>query len=142
MKKIKKTKKGFTLVELIAVIAILAILGAVLIPRIGGYRQKARKSNLQSSAKTIVNAIHAYNADKIGTESEAEPITDDMSVEAAVVKINEEVTTTVIKTSGDAYDELKGITVGQLVTVSTGNFSLTTEGHLDVSKITAGSIND
>lgn len=135
MKKIKKTKKGFTLVELIAVIAILAILGAVLIPRIGGYQQKARKSNLQSSAKTIINAIHAYNADKTGTESTADKITKGMKVEDAVKLINEEVNTTVIKQSGDAYDALKDISVGQLVTVSTGNFSLTTNGDLDVSDL-------
>jgi len=142
MKKIKKTKKGFTLVELIAVIAILAILGAVLIPRIGGYQQKARKSNLQSSAKTIINAIHAYNADKTGTESDKDPIKDDMSVEEAVNAINDEVSTTVIKTSGDAYETLKDISVGQLVTVSTGNFSLNKDGSINIELLVEGSIND
>jgi prepilin-type N-terminal cleavage/methylation domain-containing protein len=142
MKKVNKTKKGFTLVELIAVIAILAILGAVLIPRIGGYQQKARKSNLQSSAKTIVNAIYAYNADKTGTASTAVKIKDDDTVADAVASINDEVNTVVIKTSGDAYDALKDLEVGQLVTVSTGNFKLDTSGNIDTTSIVAGSIDD
>lgn len=57
-------KKGFTLIELIAVIAILAILGAILVPNVLGYRKKAEKSNIQTSAKTIVSAMEAYNSDK------------------------------------------------------------------------------
>lgn len=60
----RKKKKGFTLIEVIVVIAILAILGAILVPNVLGYRQKAEKSNIQTSAKTIVSAIDAYNADK------------------------------------------------------------------------------
>jgi prepilin-type N-terminal cleavage/methylation domain-containing protein len=142
MKKVNKTKKGFTLVELIAVIAILAILGAVLIPRIGGYQQKARKSNLQSSAKTIVNAIYAYNADKTGTASTADKIEDDDSVADAVALINDEVNTVVINTSGDAYDALKDLTVAKLVTVSTGNFPLDSSGNIDADNVDDGSIDD
>lgn len=60
-------KKGFTLIELIAVIAILAILGFILVPNILGYRKKAEMSNIQSSAKTLLNAFNAYNADKDST---------------------------------------------------------------------------
>lgn len=59
----RNKKKGFTLVELIIVIAILAILALILIPQIGTYRQKAEKSNIQASAKTLLSAIQAYNAD-------------------------------------------------------------------------------
>lgn len=60
----KKKKSGFTLIEVIVVIAILAILGAILVPNVLGYRQKAEKSNIQTSAKTIVSSIEAYNSDK------------------------------------------------------------------------------
>lgn len=63
--KIKKSKKkGFTLIELIIVIAILAILALILVPAIGAYRQKAEKSNIQASAKTVMSAIQAYNAEQ------------------------------------------------------------------------------
>ena len=60
---IKKKKKGFTLIELIAVIAILAILGAILVPKITGYSDSARKGKAIADAKIIVNAAAAYNAD-------------------------------------------------------------------------------
>lgn len=64
MKGIVKKRKGFTLIELIAVMAILAVLGAILVPKITGYKAKAQKSNIQSSAKTLLNTIDAYNSDK------------------------------------------------------------------------------
>lgn len=64
IKKSKNKKKGFTLIEVIAVIAILAIIGAILVPNVLGYRQKAEKSNIQTSAKTIESSIESYNADK------------------------------------------------------------------------------
>ena len=58
-----KKKKGFTLVELIAVIAILGILATILVPNIKGYTAKANKSKAIADAKTIVNAVDAYNAE-------------------------------------------------------------------------------
>ena len=42
MKKIQKSKKGFTLVEMVLVIAIIVILAAVLVLGIGAYLKKAR----------------------------------------------------------------------------------------------------
>ena len=42
MKRIGKTKKGFTLVEMVLVIAIIVILAAVLVLGIGSYLNKAR----------------------------------------------------------------------------------------------------
>jgi type IV pilus assembly protein PilA len=42
MKKIQKSKKGFTLVEMVLVIAIIVILAAVLVLGIGAYLNKAR----------------------------------------------------------------------------------------------------
>ena len=44
MKKIQKSKKGFTLIEMVLVIAIIVILAAVLIMGIGGYIQRAQNA--------------------------------------------------------------------------------------------------
>lgn len=77
MKGIVKKRKGFTLIELIAVMAILAVLGAILVPKITGYKAKAQKSNIQSSAKTLLNTIDAYNSDKDGEKQLCVNVTKD-----------------------------------------------------------------
>jgi prepilin-type N-terminal cleavage/methylation domain-containing protein len=136
MKKMMKKntkKKGFTLIELIAVIAILAILGAVLVPKISGYQNKAKKSNIQTSAKTMVHAIQAYNADANSTTARAAAATaeqgltivDGDKVSAAIIIVNlaNGDADSTINTADDTYKQLVDLTVTQLITVSKGNFT-------------------
>lgn len=64
MKKIQKSKKGFTLVEMVLVIAIIVILAAVLVLGIGAYLNKARAAassikDHNSSVEYINSAIDA-----------------------------------------------------------------------------------
>ena len=60
MKKIQKSKKGFTLVEMVLVIAIIVILAAVLVLGIGTYLNKAKgaASSIQAhnSSISLVNS--------------------------------------------------------------------------------------
>lgn len=51
-----RNKKGFTLIELIVVIVILGILAAVLIPRLSGFSDTAKKQADVASAKTLATA--------------------------------------------------------------------------------------
>ena len=150
MKKIKKTKKGFTLIELIAVIAILAILGAVLVPRIAGYQAKAERSNIQSGAKTIVHAIQAYNADKRSEGQKnvdvkkGEKVKDSDTVANAVAVVNGEISgSDVISTSDETYKLLKELKVNELIAVSHGDF-VVKDGKVTVENTDAEkySIND
>ncbi|MCQ2467456.1 MAG: type II secretion system GspH family protein [Clostridia bacterium] len=53
MKKISKSKKGFTLVEMVLVIAIIVILAAVMLMGIGTYIDKA---------KTAASKVDTHNA--------------------------------------------------------------------------------
>ena len=53
MKKIQKTKKGFTLIEMVLVIAIIVILAAVLVMSIGSYINRA---------KNAASSIAAHNS--------------------------------------------------------------------------------
>ena len=54
MKKIQKSKKGFTLVEMVLVIAIIVILAAVLVLGIGTYLNKA---------KAAASSVDKHNSD-------------------------------------------------------------------------------
>jgi type IV pilus assembly protein PilA len=53
----KKTNKGFSLVELIIVIAIMAILIGVLAPQYIKYVEKSRKSADEDNADNVKNAV-------------------------------------------------------------------------------------
>lgn len=62
MKKIQKSKKGFTLVEMTLVIAIIVILAAVLLFGVGTYLNKAKAASSSirehnSSTSEVVDAI-------------------------------------------------------------------------------------
>ena len=66
MKKLRKNKKGFTLIELIVVIAILGILVLLAAPRFLGYTKDAQKVTMQADAKVLSNAALVYNIENEG----------------------------------------------------------------------------
>ncbi|WP_051624182.1 type II secretion system protein [Clostridium akagii] len=120
-----KKKSGFTLIEVIVVIAILAILGAILVPNVLGYRQKAEKSNIQTSAKTIVSSIETYNADK---DKSTDEISDASGAIGYADGISDLVSAKMLDQSKipKCLDGTDGITsVADLQKVANGDFSVT-----------------
>lgn len=63
MKRYRRSKKGFTLIELVVVIAILAILAVIALPRLAGLQENANKKAVVANLKMIDNAIAVYSAD-------------------------------------------------------------------------------
>lgn len=62
-KKLRKDKKGFTLVELIVVLVILAILIALLVPTLTGYIDNANKKKAQSEGRQVLMAAQTLAED-------------------------------------------------------------------------------
>lgn len=66
MKKLRKNKKGFTLIELIVVMAILAVLVLLAAPRFLNYTKQAEVTTMQADAKVLSNAALIYNTENGG----------------------------------------------------------------------------
>ena len=61
--KLRKTKKGFTIVELVIVIAVIAILAAILIPTFASLTQKANVASDQSLKANLNTALRMQEAE-------------------------------------------------------------------------------
>jgi prepilin-type N-terminal cleavage/methylation domain-containing protein/prepilin-type processing-associated H-X9-DG protein len=55
-----RPRSAFTLIELLTVIAVIAILAAILIPSIGGVREKARTAQGASNLRQIAAALNLF----------------------------------------------------------------------------------
>src|SRR3954453_12896025 len=59
----RRHRRGFTLVEVLVVMIILAILAAVVVPRVVGRTEDARRSRATSDIAALDTALDLYKAD-------------------------------------------------------------------------------
>lgn len=64
----RKSNKGFTLIELIAVIAILGIIASAVVPKVGNNTKNAKRAKYLMDAKTIISAVELYNSEHPDSE--------------------------------------------------------------------------
>lgn len=73
-----KKNDGFTLIELLVVIAVIGVLSAIVIPKISGVTDKAKRTALDSASKTLRNNIEIAI-----TENEIDAITVNEGTDAS-----------------------------------------------------------
>jgi prepilin-type N-terminal cleavage/methylation domain-containing protein len=69
--KIKKNRKGFTLVEIMIVVAIIALLAAIAVPSFINARTKSMQSSCQNNLRLIDGAMQQYALDYSNTVATA-----------------------------------------------------------------------
>lgn len=91
LNRIKKNKKGFTLVEIIVVLVILAILAAFTIPTMLGFVTDAKNKALVAEAREIYVAAQAVTTEWNATHPAADALVtgdlDSDSTEAAMTQL-------------------------------------------------------
>ena len=102
----KKTQKGFTLVELIVVIAIIGVLAAILVPAMMGYIKDSKLTSANSSAKTIYNALTSF-AQKCQNAGITIPNTQEYTDDIDVTNETGEATVAALKGSSDLVTDVQ-----------------------------------
>lgn len=62
----RKSEKGFTLVELLVVVTVLVILATFLVPQVGAIRERTRRASCLENLRIIGVGLHTYAADNNG----------------------------------------------------------------------------
>ncbi|WP_436513130.1 type II secretion system protein [Clostridium thermobutyricum] len=124
-----KKKKGFTLIEMVAVVAIIGILAAILVPKITGYINEAKKTAVIDQARKVAQAYETAKMKntlelKNGTTNE---ISQSTSLYDALKKGDANGNTTMKSLiADDALTNLGGITnkkvtIGHCVAIVSGS---------------------
>lgn len=79
----KKKKKGFTLIELIVVIAIIGILAMIAVPKLSGFQDKARRTQVVTDSHQVTTAIESLLTEASTGAIEAKTVMEINAVKVA-----------------------------------------------------------
>jgi general secretion pathway protein G len=65
MQNVNIKKRGFTLIEIMVVLVILGVMAALVVPRVLGRAEDARKVAAKSDIASIMNGLKLYNLDNM-----------------------------------------------------------------------------
>src|SRR5271156_3031056 len=65
MQNISIKRRGFTLIEIMVVLVIMGVMAALVVPRILGRTEDARKVAAKSDIASLMNALKLYNLDNM-----------------------------------------------------------------------------
>lgn len=113
IQKLKKNKKGFTLVELLVVLVILAILAAAVIPSMMGFIDKAKEESASAECRSALLAIDVELNEEYGlgttlAAGTAYDATSDLVKNANTIAAfddsDAEITSVTLKANGDHFE--------------------------------------
>ena len=107
IERLKKSKKGFTLVEIIVVLVIIAILAAIAIPAMTGWIDKANQKAILAEARTVLMAAQTLASESYGVDGNATASAADVEELADVGGTVSGITLDGNKVSGIKYDDGK-----------------------------------
>lgn len=139
--KLRRNRKGFTLIEMMIVIAVIAILAAVLIPKSGLVQNTAKESGVEANARVVQGIIEGmmprYDQDGVALKTDlaakltgkiTNPITGGTGIGTSTVTSATDAAVITDKVYTDATGTKKGIVwvhisddLGQVVITPFGN---------------------
>ena len=107
IEKLKRSKKGFTLVEIIVVLVIIAILAAIAIPAMTGWIDKANEKTVLAEARTVLLAAQTLASESYGTGGTAAASVGDTKALAGVAGTVSDITLSGAAITGIKYSDGK-----------------------------------
>ncbi|OGW85137.1 MAG: hypothetical protein A3C35_03195 [Omnitrophica bacterium RIFCSPHIGHO2_02_FULL_46_11] len=91
--KLRKSEKGFTLIEILVVITLILIIAGIALPRFAGVTDEGRKAKAKAELKTVQSALESYLLNTTSTVPTATWAALETALEAATPRLVGEMST-------------------------------------------------